>query len=78
METARGPGRCKIDNGGCWQESQGSVTYSACQVSLLCGLTFYLTSYCKDFVSSPSSSLVARCFFYTLLHLYHLHVTAIE
>ena len=74
METARGPGRCKIDNGGCWQESQGSATYSACQVSLLCGLTFY----CKDFVSSRGSSLVARCFFYTLLHLYQLHVTAIE
>ena len=62
METARGPGRCKIDNGGCWQESQGSVTFSACQVSLLCGLAVYLTSFPEDFVSSPGSSLVACCF----------------
>jgi len=36
---ARGPGRCKIDNGGCWQESQGSVTYSACQAYQNSGCT---------------------------------------
>ncbi|CAM6098901.1 unnamed protein product [Calypogeia fissa] len=32
-----GPGRCKIDNGGCWQETQSDVTFSACSDSLLTG-----------------------------------------
>ncbi|KAK8616302.1 hypothetical protein V6N13_017856 [Hibiscus sabdariffa] len=27
---ARGSGRCKINNGGCWHESRNGLTYSAC------------------------------------------------
>jgi len=30
--TANGPGHCKIENGGCWKETQGSQTFSACEV----------------------------------------------
>jgi hypothetical protein len=29
---ANGPGHCKIENGGCWKETQGSQTFSACEV----------------------------------------------
>lgn len=29
---ASGPGRCKLNNGGCWKETQDGLTYSACQV----------------------------------------------
>eukprot|EP00262_Sarcandra_glabra_P000066 TRINITY_DN10090_c0_g1_i1.p1 TRINITY_DN10090_c0_g1~~TRINITY_DN10090_c0_g1_i1.p1 ORF type:complete len:626 (+),score=90.29 TRINITY_DN10090_c0_g1_i1:130-2007(+) len=28
--VASGPGRCKINNGGCWQESKDGHTFSAC------------------------------------------------
>lgn len=28
---AKGPGRCKIGNGGCWEETRDGVHYSACQ-----------------------------------------------
>lgn len=28
---ANGPGRCKVENGGCWDETRDGVTYSACQ-----------------------------------------------
>lgn len=31
--VASGPGRCKINNGGCWHESRGGEEYSACLVS---------------------------------------------
>eukprot|EP00249_Psilotum_nudum_P016620 c25912_g1_i1 orf=674-2713(-) len=31
---AVGQGRCKIQNGGCWHETQNGVTYSACRASL--------------------------------------------
>jgi hypothetical protein len=27
-----GLGRCKVDNGGCWHETHGDVTFSACLV----------------------------------------------
>ncbi|KAF8404893.1 hypothetical protein HHK36_009788 [Tetracentron sinense] len=27
---ASGPGRCKINNGGCWQETRDGLTFSAC------------------------------------------------
>ncbi|KAG0488950.1 hypothetical protein HPP92_007761 [Vanilla planifolia] len=30
---AIGPGRCRINNGGCWQETHNSTTFSACQDS---------------------------------------------
>ncbi|KMZ59154.1 Vacuolar-sorting receptor 3 [Zostera marina] len=30
---ASGPGRCRINNGGCWNESQNGHTFSACQES---------------------------------------------
>jgi hypothetical protein len=32
VETATGPGRCRVDNTGCWIETQGGLTFSACQV----------------------------------------------
>lgn len=32
VKAAKGPGRCKIDNGGCWQDTREGVTQSACQV----------------------------------------------
>jgi hypothetical protein len=32
MGTANGPGHCKIENGGCWEKTQGGQRYSACQV----------------------------------------------
>ncbi|KAL2465866.1 Vacuolar-sorting receptor 3 [Abeliophyllum distichum] len=28
--TASGPGRCKINNGGCWHETRNGITFSAC------------------------------------------------
>ncbi|OVA17102.1 EGF-like calcium-binding domain [Macleaya cordata] len=28
--TASGPGRCKINNGGCWQDTRDGQTFSAC------------------------------------------------
>lgn len=31
--AASGPGRCKINNGGCWQNSRDGHSYSACLVS---------------------------------------------
>ena len=31
--SASGPGRCKINNGGCWHESREGHAYSACLVS---------------------------------------------
>lgn len=31
--TVSGPGKCKINNGGCWHESKDGHTYSACLVS---------------------------------------------
>ncbi|KAL0925991.1 hypothetical protein M5K25_004371 [Dendrobium thyrsiflorum] len=30
---AMGPGRCRINNGGCWQENRNGSTFSACQES---------------------------------------------
>jgi hypothetical protein len=30
---ATGPGRCRVDNTGCWIETQGGLTFSACQDS---------------------------------------------
>lgn len=30
---ASGPGRCKINNGGCWRDTRVGVTFSACQES---------------------------------------------
>ncbi|KAJ0801109.1 putative EGF-like calcium-binding domain, PA domain, complement Clr-like EGF [Helianthus annuus] len=30
---ASGPGRCKINNGGCWHETRNGVSYSACSDS---------------------------------------------
>lgn len=30
--SAAGIGRCKIGNGGCWQETQDGKIYSACLV----------------------------------------------
>ncbi|XP_078161589.1 vacuolar-sorting receptor 6-like isoform X2 [Carex rostrata] len=35
--TAVGPGRCEMDNGGCWSETKNGVTVSACSVSRLIG-----------------------------------------
>ncbi|KAI4311794.1 hypothetical protein MLD38_036660 [Melastoma candidum] len=32
-----GPGRCSINNGGCWSETREGMTYSACTDSLLSG-----------------------------------------
>ncbi|KAL0547596.1 hypothetical protein IC582_017536 [Cucumis melo] len=29
-EVARGPGRCNVNNGGCWQESRNGLSMSAC------------------------------------------------
>ncbi|MBA0843076.1 hypothetical protein Goarm_000294, partial [Gossypium armourianum] len=29
-DSASGPGRCNINNGGCWHKSQDGHTYSAC------------------------------------------------
>lgn len=34
---AVGPGRCKINNGGCWTETKDGQTFSACQASHLKG-----------------------------------------
>eukprot|EP00250_Pteridium_aquilinum_P017558 c23686_g3_i1 orf=411-2282(-) len=34
---AIGPGRCKINNGGCWTETRNGHTFSACQASRLKG-----------------------------------------
>jgi len=31
--AASGPGRCKINNGGCWHEARNGHAYSACLVS---------------------------------------------
>jgi len=31
--TASGPGRCKINNGGCWHEARNGHAFSACSVS---------------------------------------------
>lgn len=36
---ANGPGRCSINNGGCWQERRDGNTFSACSVSELSGCT---------------------------------------
>ena len=33
--AARGPGRCNVNNGGCWQESRNGRSMSACVVSSL-------------------------------------------
>lgn len=33
--VARGPGRCNVNNGGCWQESRNGLSMSACVVSYL-------------------------------------------
>ena len=35
--AATGLGRCKVDNGGCWQDKRGDVSFSACMVSLKSG-----------------------------------------
>ncbi|URE18622.1 vacuolar-sorting receptor [Musa troglodytarum] len=34
---AVGPGRCAMDNGGCWSENRDGQTFSACSGSLLTG-----------------------------------------
>lgn len=34
---AVGPGRCKLDNGGCWSETKDGRTFSACQATHLKG-----------------------------------------
>ncbi|KAI5075574.1 hypothetical protein GOP47_0009650 [Adiantum capillus-veneris] len=34
---AVGPGRCKLDNGGCWSETRNGQTFSACKSSHLKG-----------------------------------------
>ncbi|CAO2824196.1 unnamed protein product [Amaranthus hypochondriacus] len=36
---AHGPGRCTIDNGGCWSETRNGKTFSACSLSELSGCT---------------------------------------
>lgn len=28
--TASGQGRCEINNGGCWHDTQNGITHSAC------------------------------------------------
>uniref|UniRef100_A0A3N7EPG2 EGF-like calcium-binding domain-containing protein n=1 Tax=Populus trichocarpa TaxID=3694 RepID=A0A3N7EPG2_POPTR len=35
--TAIGPGRCAINNGGCWSETRHGLSFSACSNSLLSG-----------------------------------------
>lgn len=37
VRAATGLGRCKVDNGGCWQDKRGDVSFSACMVSLKSG-----------------------------------------
>jgi hypothetical protein len=33
--AAMGLGRCKVDNGGCWQDKKGEVYFSACKVNFV-------------------------------------------
>lgn len=30
--AASGPGRCRINNGGCWHDTKDGITFSACMV----------------------------------------------
>jgi len=32
LDTAKGPGRCKVSSGECWEETRNGVWKSACQV----------------------------------------------
>nr|CAN79862.1 hypothetical protein VITISV_021998 [Vitis vinifera] len=38
---ASGPGRCKINNGGCWHDSQDGQSFSACLIDLDVNSSFY-------------------------------------
>ena len=48
--AASGPGRCKINNGGCWHDSQDGQSFSACLVGDIEGFIFiYLFIYFCSF-----------------------------
>lgn len=57
--AATGLGRCKVDNGGCWQDKRGDVSFSACMVSLKSGSTHFLC-YRLLFLSHSTSDLALK------------------
>lgn len=58
-----GPGRCKINNGGCWHDSKDGHTFSACQVVILMiSLIFYVLC-----LSHPSNRYRILFFFLRML-----------
>lgn len=44
LHAASGPGRCKINNGGCWHDSRDGLSFSACLVGVLISFWFSLIS----------------------------------
>ena len=40
--AASGPGRCKINNGGCWHDSKDGQSFSACLVGDIDNFFFFL------------------------------------
>ena len=70
--AAMGLGRCKVNNGGCWQDKKGEVYFSACKVNFVLNFSVLALSTSMDkwksqifFLRSfrqSQISLVAVCF----------------
>lgn len=43
-----GLGRCKVDNGGCWQDKKGEVYFSACKVNFVLNFLVLALSFSMD------------------------------
>ena len=46
--AAMGLGRCKVNNGGCWQDKKGEVYFSACKVNFVLNFSVLALSTSMD------------------------------